>query len=279
MNRLKGYVQLTRPVNLLIAFLSIGMGGLVAGSIAFYGKLLLAALSGTCIAAGANGINDVFDLEIDRINKPKRPLPAGTVSVSGARLFSLALLTGGAIMGAFIMWQGFVIASGSALLLYLYSWKLKQTVLMGNLTVSFITGLAFVYGGIAVGKPRLALIVGVFAFFFHLGREIIKDAADVEGDRMHGAVTLPIRYGLRVALVWTTAVLGLLIVLTWIPYLLNVFSIRYLLVVVFGVDAVLIYVILSVWRVPAASNLNRMALVMKGDMLVGLLAVFLGRTG
>ena len=79
MQRIKGYIALTRPPNLIIAFLSIFIGGFVTGSIQPLVKLLLACFSGMLVMAGANSINDYFDLEIDRINKPKRPLPSGLV--------------------------------------------------------------------------------------------------------------------------------------------------------------------------------------------------------
>ena len=81
MKTITGYIQLTRPVNLLIALLSIFIGGFVTGTIHPLLKLLLASFSGMLVAAGANSINDYYDLEIDRINKPKRPLPSGLIVI------------------------------------------------------------------------------------------------------------------------------------------------------------------------------------------------------
>ena len=72
MKTIQGYIQLTRPINLIIAFLSVFIGGFVTGTIHPLSKLLLACFSGMLIAAGANSINDYYDLEIDRINKPSR---------------------------------------------------------------------------------------------------------------------------------------------------------------------------------------------------------------
>jgi len=277
MKRLKAYIQLTRPLNLAIAFLSIFIGGFVTGTIHPVIKLLLASFSGVFIAAGANSINDYFDVAIDRINRPQRPLPSGRIAPKQAQRFSIILFGAGVFVSLFIHCAGFFIALGSAILLYLYSDRLKRTVLWGNITVAFVSGLAFVYGGLAVGRLAQAAVVGVFAFFFHLGREIIKDVEDMEGDRSQGVHTLPVRYGIKTAVGWATAVLVLLMGITPIPYVLKMFSLVYFLIVLAGVDLFLLYVLLSMWHTPEPRNLGRLAVMMKVDMLVGLLAVYLGR--
>ena len=93
------YLLLTRPVNVIIGGLSIFIGALVTGTIQPLNKVLLACLSGGLVAAGANTINDYFDVEIDRHNKPYRPLPAGKVSLKSAFVFSLSLLVLGSPIG------------------------------------------------------------------------------------------------------------------------------------------------------------------------------------
>ena len=276
METIRGYIRLTRPVNLFIAFLSIFVGGFVTGSIQPLAKLLLACASGTLIMAAANAVNDYYDYDIDRINKPQRPLPAGLVPPEKAHGFSIGCFLLGICFSFFIHLTGVAIAIGSSILLYLYSYLLKRTVLWGNITVALVSGMAFVYGGLAIGRIREALIVGIFAFFFHWGREIIKDVEDMEGDRSVGIATLPIRYGVRAALCWATGVLVVLIGLTLIPYIMRIFSVSYLIVVVAGVDVFLVYVLISMWRKPVAANLGRLAVLMKADMLMGLLAVYLG---
>lgn len=276
MKTIKGYILLTRPLNCVISFISIFIGGFVTGTVHPLDKLLLAALSGTLIAAAANAVNDVYDLAIDRVNKPERPLPSGMVSPALAHIYAIILFIVGIGLGSFIHWKGFTIAIMTSILLYLYSSHLKRTVLWGNLTVAFVSGLAFVYGGLAVGRTEQALIVGGFALFYHLAREIIKDAEDVEGDARDGAVTLPIRYGVRLALVLATIVMCLLIVLTILPYTWGIFSTAYLWVVVLGVDAFLAFVMISMWRDASPANLGRLALWMKFNMFVGLVAVYLG---
>ena len=70
----KAYIQLSRPVNVLMAFAAVPVGCWIAGArIGDAVQVFLAALSVAFVAASANAINDVFDMEIDRINKPYAP--------------------------------------------------------------------------------------------------------------------------------------------------------------------------------------------------------------
>ncbi len=276
MSNLNNYIQLIRPLNVLIAGISIFIGGAVTGTISPLLNLILASVSGMLITGGANSINDYFDVDIDRINKPQRPLPRNAVSLENAFIFSIVLFVAGIIPAFFINFPSIVIASLSAILLFFYSRNLKRTVLAGNITVAFMTGLAFIYGGMALGHPQNAFIVGIFAFFYHLGREIIKDIEDIEGDSKDGVITFPIYYGVKPALVCATSVLSFLIILTLIPYFLGWFNQLYLWIVLVGVDFFLLILLISLWRNPEKSNLGKWAFYMKLNMFIGLLAVYLG---
>ncbi len=258
--------------------LSISMGALVGGSLRPAYLVLLAALSGGFITAAANTINDFFDLEIDSVNKPHRPLPAGLVSPVRARNWAFLLFAIGIALSIFIRPLAFGIAVFSSLLLFLYSYRLKRTVLWGNLTVSLISGIAFVYGGIAVNHVEMAFIPAVFAFFFHFGREVLKDLEDVPGDKKDNVKTFPISHGLNPTRWLISAIFLLLIFLTFIPYIAGIFGRIYLLIVLVGVDLFLIYVIASLWRDASIRNLHRLSEALKVDMLVGLLAIFAGIT-
>ncbi len=275
-HRLLAAWQLTRPVNVLIGMLSIAIGALVAGSLTPWQNVLLACLSGGLITAAANAINDYFDVEIDRINKPFRPLPSGSLSRGFAAAFAGVLFVAGVALSALINRAALLIAASASVLLYLYSARLKRTVLWGNLTVSLLSGLAFIYGGVAVFRLKIALVPAVFAFFFHLGREILKDIEDMVGDRAAEAVTFPIRHGVHASRLLITAVFSLLMILTLVPYGAGLFGRVYLWLVVLGVDAVLLFVMVSLWRDSSRENLHRLSGILKLDMLVGLLAIVAG---
>lgn len=275
--RILGLWQLIRPVNVLIGGLSIFIGGFVTGTVHPLRLLLLASASGMAITGGANAINDVYDLAIDRINKPHRPLPAGRVSVGLARMWAIGLFILGTLLGAWVGPLALSIAASTSLLLWAYSAKLKPTPFWGNLVVGGVSGLAFVYGGVAVGRLHVAAVVGGFACLFHIAREIVKDLEDVEGDRAQQARTLPILYGQRRALVLATAMMALVIVATLLPLCGALFGRAYYWVVIPGVDLFLIGVAVALWVRPSRAVFGRVSTLMKADMLVGLLAVYLGR--
>ena len=142
--------------------------------------------------------------------------------------------------------------------------------------VVLVSGLAFLYGGIATGRPGPALVPACFAFLFHLGREILKDAQDEVGDRAAGARTLPAVVGVPGALRWAGLVFSILIAATPIPHLVGHYSLAYLIIVVFGVDFPLLYVIFSSQRNSSPDHLGRLSLLLKVDMWVGLVAILAG---
>ena len=277
MSQLRGLITLTRPVNVVISAASIFMGAFITGTIQPIAKVALACLSGSIIAGAANVINDYFDIEIDKINKQHRPLPSGLVTPPQARIFSILLFATGIIIGALVNSVALAIAASSSVLLFMYSASLKRTVLWGNLAVSLATALAFIYGGIAVGRFSAALIPAGFAFMFHWGREIIKDIEDMEGDRENHVKTLPIRYGEKIALGVATGVFCVLLFATIVPYSLKIYGLLYLLIVLFGVDTVLVYVIFSMWKNPQPANLGWLSTLLKIDMIIGLVAIYAGR--
>ncbi|MCD6116899.1 geranylgeranylglycerol-phosphate geranylgeranyltransferase, partial [bacterium] len=272
--KIKAYIILTRPVNIVISFLSILAGGFVTGRVDSIAVLFTAALSGSLIGAGGNVINDYFDVEIDRINKPFRPLPAGFISLRKALIFSIVLFSSGIIIGSLISFTAFVISSLAAISLFFYSYKLKVMALWGNITVAFISGMAFVYGGVVAGNYLKSIVVGGFAFFFHFAREIVKDCEDVEGDKSLGADTIPIRYGIRKAIKTSQIVIFVLIAFTISVYFFGIFKLPYLIAVILSVDLVLVYIMLSLNRDMTKENFARVSTIMKIDMLFGLIAVF-----
>ncbi len=220
---LGGLVRLTRPLNAVMFFAGVALGGVLAAGEGAWAegnaaRLGLAMLSAALVGAGANAVNDVFDLEIDRVNRPARPLPSGAVSVGAARRLWAACSALGVGLSAWLSGVHLGIAAASVLLLWGYSRWLKRRPLVGNLAIALVLGLAIVYGGLAVtplggagpGAPGLggagwaaSLLGAAFAFGSTLAREIAKDIEDAEGDAVEGARTLPLV--LPRAAVWLAA--------------------------------------------------------------------------
>ncbi len=217
--RIGGLVRLVRPLNVVMFFAGVALGGLLASGIEAFAtpnvpSVGLAMLSAALIGAGANAVNDVFDLEIDRVNRPDRPVPSGVVPVGAARALWAMCSALGVGLSAFLSWTHLGIAVASVLLLWGYSRWLKRTPFVGNLAIALVLGLAIFYGGLAVapfGEAvgwKAALLGSAFAFGSTLAREITKDIEDAAGDAVGGARTLPLVVGGGVATWAAAAVIG-----------------------------------------------------------------------
>jgi geranylgeranylglycerol-phosphate geranylgeranyltransferase len=240
------------------------------------GLAIIAGLCGGLIDAGGNIINDYFDIEIDRINKPERPLPSGSISKGGSIALYIMSTSAGIILSLNLDPISSSIVIFSAIMLFLYSFRLKFIPLVGNLTIAFMTGLAFIFAGSVAGNFKDSLIPASFAFLINLGREIMKDIEDMDGDMRCGVRTFPIVSGIERAILMINLTLALLILITPLPYLLKFYNFYYLITVIF-VDLILIYVILSLLRDRTKRNLNRLSNVLKFEMVAGLFAIYIGQ--
>ena len=269
------FLKLIRIWNSLLVLASVFIGVLFTETLSPAAPIVLSCVSAFFIASGGYGVNDYFDYRIDLVNKPLRPIPRGDLKRMHAVVVSLLFMGTGVVIAHFISGRLGLVAAAAAGLLILYSYVLKRLVFVGNFVVSLLCGLAFVYGGMSVGKIGPTLVPAAFSFLFHLGREILKDVEDVEGDRKGGAHTIPIRFGRRSAIILYTLIYLLLIALTPFPYLRGIYSWRYLISVVVLVDLSLILTIMYVWRRDANYGIaNR---VLKLIMPLGLFSLYLGR--
>lgn len=257
--------------------LSVLVAIVITGSLEPISKTILAIISyGALIQAAANTINDYFDVEIDRVNKPLRPIPSGKIKRTTAFKAGIVEFLTGVILAGLINIPAFLMAVIFSILLFFYSHKLKKVSVWGNLAVSVSTAGAFIYGGVAVNRVGDTIIPAVFAFLYHFGREVIKDIQDVKGDLKHHANTFPVNHGVRASLSLTTAIFVCLMIATFLPFLFNIYSYRYFLIILLGVYPVLIFSITRIWKNPVSSELGKISLLLKANMLVGLLAIYLG---
>ncbi len=102
---LKGYLRLARPANLPTAAADILAGTAIAGVFneipleSFLTIHLLFLIASTiCLYAGGVVLNDVFDAELDKIERPERPIPSGLIRLNSARNFGGILLLAGIIL-------------------------------------------------------------------------------------------------------------------------------------------------------------------------------------
>ena len=275
MQQIKGLYKLSRPLSSFSGVLAVILGGYVAQTGEWL-KIGLAGLATLLVSAAANAWNDYLDIDIDRINQPKRPLPAGMISLELARNFSIVTSIVALIIGYLISLEIFLVALFFILLLYLYSWKLKSTVLIGNATVAITSACSAIFGGMAAGNVRpslwLALIIGTGI----MGREVLKTLADYEGDLREHCRTIATVWGKRRARVVFYLLVAATLWVMLLPYLQNVYEPIYAVIVLVGVYPVVFYILLRVTQDRTGPQLEQLSQLMKYDFLVWFVAVWLG---
>jgi geranylgeranylglycerol-phosphate geranylgeranyltransferase len=274
--KLIAYFQLSRPVNVFITFISVPVACWIAGGTSLlWFVILFAGITGALVAAGANAINDAFDIDIDRINRPDRPLPRGALTPNEAKRMWLIVSIAAVGINLFLNSAALLVTILSIAILYFYSARLKRTVLAGNLVIGLMTGIAFIYGGLVIGRIERAVVPAIFAFFVNLARELLKDVEDMEGDRLENAVTLPVKYGIKSSLLLATASLVVLIVATITAAIFNSYHSAFMYIV-FIADCLICVSIILIWHDHSSTALRRVSTILKISMIFGLLSIVAG---
>ena len=216
------WVDLARPFTLVAPAL-----GFLSGAATAYGAaprepwhlgILAAPICGSAMAAalnaGNNALNQIYDLDIDRVNKPKRPLPSGRLTTRQAWNFMIAMYSF-ALALAWSVVPGFELDAAPArhecfwlvlvavVCTFLYSvppFRTKRLGIWANVTIAIPRGVLLKVAGWSSVKTVLGLepwYIGAIFGLFLLGATTTKDFADMEGDRRGGCRTLPIQHGVR----------------------------------------------------------------------------------
>jgi geranylgeranylglycerol-phosphate geranylgeranyltransferase len=278
MKKFFNYFYLIRPINCLITLLTVFVGGIVIADSTFELKtLLLASISASLIAAGGNVINDIYDIELDKIVHPKRPLPSGSISITSARYFYFGLN----IIALFLISQTnyllFIISLIVVILLFFYASLLKKKFLLSNLTIAFLTGLTFVFAGVAVNNPEMSLIPASFAFLINLIREIVKDTEDLEGDVKFGINSVPNVLGLSKTKLIVWVLIFILFLITILPFIFSAYKIEYFVLIMIIVNPLLVYSGKLFFQHKNNNEIKKVSNLLKLNMILGLIAIYFGK--
>ncbi len=157
------------------------------------------------LLAGTMVLNDIHDIEVDRVNSPNRPLPSEKIGIRQAYLLSAILSILGMISSIILGTFTLLAATLALVLMIYYNTRGKSTGLLGNAVVSFNVALPFFFGGLAVHNLRpLLFIFSVLAFLANMAREIAKGIADTAGDSLRRVKTLAVWKGPKTA-AWSSA--------------------------------------------------------------------------
>ncbi|MEN6611593.1 MAG: geranylgeranylglycerol-phosphate geranylgeranyltransferase [Methanoregulaceae archaeon] len=216
--RLSALISILRPVNAVVSGLTAVLALLIATGTISSASILLFFIV-LCITGAGNIINDYFDVGIDRINRPGRPIPSGAISEQAALIYSLVLFLLGILLSFFTNLICIAIAVVNSIILIWYSARLKGVPLAGNLSVAYLAGSIFLFGAALGGTAGIILVLPITAITFlgTLAREILKDVEDMDGDRAGGASTLPLILGVRRTVIPAFIVLAFAICFSLIP--------------------------------------------------------------
>lgn len=277
MKKLIAHIIILRPLNLTIGAFAVIITASILKQMGQVSVWFTALIVVVCYNAAANSINDYFDLETDRINRPNRPLVTGDVKPQTALFLAIILFIIGTILAFTLPFTATFIAVAIALpLMIFYSIWFKGMPLAGNFIISFILGLTFLFAGAALQDLETMIIPALLAFGLTIVRELVKDISDVEGDRRTKLKTFPIKVGVKKA--WTlVAVFAILIGIgVIIPFVIGTYNYWYIIFVLFGVEIPLAITVFSMMKFPTITTAERIAKLLKFSTIAGVLAVWLG---
>ncbi|MDY9922452.1 UbiA family prenyltransferase [Methanobacterium sp.] len=267
------YLEILRPGNAIMAVIAIFLMAVISGK--FTLEALMAGVVVFIVTGAGNSINDYFDHKIDAINKPERPIPSGRISLKTALIYSIFLFVMGIIIAFSINLLLGMIAFLSSVLMIFYARDLKTKCLVGNMSISFLTGLCFVFGGIAVGQIVVSIYLGFFAFLMTMAREIVKDMEDVEGDKIEGAATLPILRGMQTSSILAAAFMILASIGSPLLYFMGIFSVFYLPVLFLAI-IIFLYSATSILKDQSIENAKNVSKRIKLGMAITFVAFAVG---
>lgn len=259
---------------------------------ATFTSLVLATI---CIAAAGNIINDIYDVVTDSINKPHKVIVGKSISEDMANNMFMGFTVVGIILGVYATWDIdknsyatiFLIVSA---LLYWYATSLKQTILIGNILVSFLVGLSILIVGVFEISPMITpdsrdaylfmfkflVDYAIFAFLINLVRELVKDLEDVDGDHKAGYNTLPIAIGRDRAnkVAFGFCVLTIMAIVYYI--ITYLFENQYLLLYfIFLIVGPLSYCAIKLLSAKTKAQYTQLSTILKVTMVLGMCSILL----
>ena len=282
MRKLWYMLLIGRPINNLLTLVSVATAGLLLRDIPPFDDLSTAALGAGFICGFGNAINDSLDYVTDRINRPDRPIPSGQLSVMQGYISAVVHLAAGLALASLVNATCLLIAASASLLLFGYALFGKRLPLIANIWVASVSALSFVYAAAVArnwewSQIRLAVLGAVFAFLFHLGREITKDMEDLAGDIASGAKTLPVVFGVSVSKTAAAVIFVLLMIAMLLAYVVLGLSIWYLVCSVVLIVIPLIDILRQLARSSDEKELHRVQAMLKALMPFGLAVLLIAR--
>lgn len=296
----KGLFNICRPFNSTLAGLATLIGILISIGLndvpTYIIEMLIAAIVTSLIAAGGYVINDYYDSEIDRINQPQRPIPSNQVTETQAFVFAILLFLIGFFFSFVLAFTGKnnpslafvtpILALSGIICLYLYAYYFKRTPGIGNLIITILVCIPFLYGGAVTNQYNQSIYPILVASTLMLGREIIKDVEDVEGDKLGSSkdekqiTTLPMIFGIQKTALIGKSILVLFLIFSPVAFLMTdikIYQSWALLICIGIVDIMVLYSILNLRGSDSEliKNATKSKRLLKSSIAVGVFGLLL----
>lgn len=243
----KAYITILRPINCFMSAFAVLIGFYISGG--DFGLPIFIGMSSVFLICGAGMvINDYFDVEADKINKPNRPIPSGKIKQKTAIKYAIGLFFSGLFLGFVINFLVFLLASFNSIMEVFYAWKMKRIPLVGNIVVSYLVASTFVFGSLVLGSIGfLVFLMSLMAFFSNAGRELYKDINDVLGDKKMNVKTIAVKIGAFKTKELASVFIFLAILISIIPMYISVVNTMFLLLVMIA-DLIFILAVFSLTK-------------------------------
>jgi len=281
------YLEIIRPGNAVMAVIAVVLVAIIAKNYDL--PIVLGTIAVFLATGGGNVINDYFDHKIDAINKPERPIPSGRISLKSAYNYASLLFIISVILGILISYltdniTPALIVTLSSLLMYYYAHTLKKVALIGNIAISLLTGLCFIFAGVIIAYSTdivslkiitISAYIGFFAFLMTMAREITKDMEDIEGDKIEEAKTFPIKYGLKKSSYLAGFLMILASVLSPILYFNGIFNFYYIIILSIAITT-FFYGAFEILKDQSSESCKKVSKLVKIGMMIVFIAFAIG---
>lgn len=238
----------------------------------------LGVLSMFLAVAAANAVNDVFDVGIDAVGKPGRPLPSGRLGARSALTISgvagLAAVVSARLLSSYAMLWTITLLTVA----FLYSYRAKNTVLLGNVIVALCASSPILFGSIIVGRTSSVAWIGTgLSFTFMLAYETLKTIVDRDSDAASGVHTFAARAGVRAAILLLRTLIALLTLAACAASAASPHPVIYLLAVLVTFAFPAWYAIAMLGDSPGEKEIRTAVFLMRSSWFLGIIALWLLR--
>ena len=265
-------LSLIRPINSFMIGLAVIVGIAIGSPDMLFSRLsIYGFITGFSISSYSMIINDIYDIEIDKVNQPERPLAKQIISINFALSLSLILLLIGLTSSMIISYSHLIITVIFSFLSWFYNiWGKKQGII-GNSIVASSMSIPFIFGGVITGNISLLVwSISLIAFLSGMGREIIKTIADVDGDKIKGIKSVSIQFGSRNAMLVACGFIIISILVSFIPVYFNLIQIYYIPLLILT-DLILLYSVFILSKNYSKSESLKVKKLILYAMLFGLI--------